>query len=564
MRIMSRISIYNENEVTVAIYRDQQLPEYNANPMIQALPPIMSKRQFLKSVTTLPNFSAAERLLEPDLRFHCVERLSRYFTPIVCTIELQRIISILLRQGYIARNILQPQYARRANQIYQAIQNKGGKTIENYVDIPTSASGFTLIGPSGMGKTTNLKNILGLYPQVIAHPEHSVYQLVWIKVDCPHAGSLKGLCIDVFKEIDRLLGTNYFKKFGSTRNSEDYMLAQVAQLAHTHHLGMLVIDEMQNLVNARRSKDDLLNFLVKMDNIIGVPVIRVGTNEAYPILQGNFRNARRGTGEGGVLWDRMKQEDENEWRGWKLFVQQMWQFQWTAGYTVLTDEIYEALYFETQGIIDLVVKLFKMVQWRAIAEGEEEIITVDLIHEVAEEGLYLVKPMLAAIRSGDTDWMKKYKDIAPLSTVEYQNKYASKLQSEDLEEIRRLAGKQQEQQSPILSTVILKLIQELNVDALLAKQCAEKVFDPKKKQHNVQALINEAYALSLQSEGSASIEIEKGNRKKSKKAKLEPQYQKNDMRLIVAQAEENGISAHDALKQAGFIRNPIDDFININ
>ncbi len=260
----------------------------------------------------------------------------------------------------------------------------------------------------------------------------------------------------------------------------------------------------------------------------------------------------------------MKQEDENEWRGWKLFVQQMWQFQWTAGYTVLTDEIYEALYFETQGIIDLVVKLFKMVQWRAIAEGEEEIITVELIHEVAEEGLYLVKPMLDAIRSGDTDWMKKYKDIAPLSTVEYQNKYASKLQSEDLEEIRRLAGKQQEQQSPILSTVILKLIQELNVDALLAKQCAEKVFDPKKKQHNVQALINEAYALSLQSEGSASIEIEKGNRKKSKKAKLEPQYQENDMRLIVAQAEENGISAHDALKQAGFIRNPIDDFININ
>ncbi len=433
----------------------------------------------MKSATTLPNFSAEEKLLEADVRFHCVERLSRYFTPIVCTIELQRIISILLRQGYIARNILQPQYARRANQIYQAIQNKGGKTIENYVDVPTSASGFTLIGPSGMGKTTNLKNILGLYPQVIAHPEHSVYQLVWIKVDCPHAGSLKGLCIDVFKEIDRLLSTNYFKKFGSTRNSEDYMLAQVAQLAHTHHLGMLVIDEMQNLVNARRSKDDLLNFLVKMDNIIGVPVIRVGTNEAYPILQGNFRNARRGTGEGGVLWDRMKQEDENEWRGWKLFVQQMWQFQWTAGYTKLTDEIYEALYYETQGIIDLVVKLFKMVQWRAIAEGEEEIITVDLIHEVAEEGLYLVKPMLDAIRSGDTEWMNKYKDIAPLSTLEYQNKYASKLQSEDLEEIRRLARKQQEQQSPILSTVILKLIQELNVDALLAKQCAEKVFDPK-------------------------------------------------------------------------------------
>ncbi len=560
---MNKVLISNGEEATVAIYRDQKLREYNANPMIQALPLIMSDEEFLKSATIMPDFSPEERMFEPHLRFHCVERLSRYFDPIDKTLELQRIISVLLRQGYIARNILQPQYARRANQIYQAIQNKGGKTIENYVDVPTSASGFTLIGPSGMGKTTNLKNILSLYPQVIAHPVHSVYQLVWIKVDCPHAGSLKGLCIDVFKEMDRLLGTNYFKKFGSTRNSEDYMLAQVAQLAHTHHLGMLVIDEMQNLVNARRSKDDLLNFLVKMDNIIGVPVIRVGTNEAYPILQGNFRNARRGTGEGGVLWERMKQEDEDEWGEWQFFVEGMWQYQWTAGYTELTDEIYEALYFETQGIIDLVVKLFKMVQWRVIAEGEEENITVDLIHEVAKEGLYLVKPMLDVIRSGDTDWMLEYKDIAPLSTVEYQNKYASKIESEALKKARRLARKQQEQQSPILSTIILKLIQELNVDALLAKQCAEKVFDPKKKQHNVQALVNEAYALSLQSGGIASIEIEKDNRKKSKKAKLEPKYQENDMRLIVAEAQENGILAHDALKQAGFIRNPIDDFINI-
>ena len=559
---MNKIYIPNGVEATIAQYRDQKLREYNANPMIQALPPIMSDEEFLKSATVMPDFAPEERMFEPHLRFHCVERLSRYFDPIDKTLELQRIISVLLMQGYIARNILRPQYARRAHQIYEAIKTGSGKTIENYVDVPTSASGFTLIGPSGMGKTTNLKNILDLYPQVIAHPEHNVYQLVWIKVDCPHAGSLKGLCIDIFKEIDRLLGTNYFKKFGSTRNSEDYMLAQVAQLSHTHHLGMLVIDEMQNLVNARRSKDDLLNFLVKMDNIIGVPVVRVGTNEAYPILQGNFRNARRGTGEGGVLWDRMKQEDEDEWGEWQFFVEGMWKYQWTTEYTVLNDEIYETLYFETQGIIDLVVKLFKMVQWRAIAEEDNEIITVELIHEVAKEGLYLVKPMLDAIRSGDLDWMNRYKDIAPLNTVEYQTKYASKLESKDLKEIRRLARKKQEQQSPILSTVILKLIQELKVDALLAKQCAEKVFSPEQKPHDIQSLVNEAYALSLQRV--RSLEIETKNQPKSPKAKLEPKYQENDMRLIVAKAQENNISAHDALKQAGFIRNPIDDFININ
>ncbi|MGL6343559.1 MAG: ATP-binding protein, partial [Waterburya sp.] len=512
----------------------------------------------------MPDFSEEERYFERQFRFHCVERLSRYFFPLNKTFELQRIISVLLMQGYLDRNPTKPEYARRANQIYEAIKTASGKTIEKYVNVPTSASGFTLIGPSGMGKSTNFKNILNLYPQVIAHPEYNVYQLVWLKVDCPHAGSLKGLCIDIFKEIDRLLGTNYFKKFGSTRNSEDYMLAQVAQLTHTHHLGMLVIDEMQNLVNARRSKDDLLNFLVKMDNIIGVPVVRVGTNEAYPILQGNFRNARRGTGEGGVLWDRLDEEkfisddeDKDEIGEWQLFVGDdgMWEYQWTNNYTPFTEEISQALYYETQGIIDLVVKLFKMVQWRAISEGKDEIITVELIHEVAEEGLYLVKPMLDAIRSGDTEWMNKYKDIAPLSTVEYQNKYASKLESKDLKEIRRLASKKQSKLSPILHAVILHLIEELDVEPALAKLSAEAVVQDNNST-DIKFLIKEAYKVALQ--GGRSFE------NKNRNTKPKPVYQENDMRLIVAQAKENDISAYEALKQAGFIKNPIDDFININ
>ncbi len=144
---------------------------------------------------------------------------------------------------------------------------------------PETVNIISIIVESGLGKSTNLANILELYPQVIIHPQHSVTQIVWLKVDCPHAGSLKGLCTDIFLGIDRLLGTNNFKKFGSKGNSEDYMLAQVAQLAHTYHLGLLVIDEMQNLANARRGRDDLLNFLVKMDNIISIPVIRVGTND---------------------------------------------------------------------------------------------------------------------------------------------------------------------------------------------------------------------------------------------------------------------------------------------
>ncbi|MEH2463228.1 hypothetical protein [Nostoc sp.] len=169
------IRIPNGELAIVARYIDQKLPEYNANPLIQALPPILSAKEFLNKVTRTPEFHEEEKELEAHYRFHCIERLSRYFDPQNKTVELQKVICALIMTGYLARNVLKPEYASRSRQIYNAIKDGGGKNLENYVNLPTSASGLTLIGPSGMGKSTNFQNILNLYPQVILHPEHSVY-----------------------------------------------------------------------------------------------------------------------------------------------------------------------------------------------------------------------------------------------------------------------------------------------------------------------------------------------------------------------------------------------------
>lgn len=546
------IEIPQGKRAAVAKYKDHKLPEYNSNPMIQALPPILSRAEFTEFVTRYPDFAPEEREFDEHYRFHCIERLSRYFDPLSKTIDLQQVVSVLLMTGYLGRNPLKPEYGSRSRQIYEAVKVGGGKSLEDYVDVPTSASGLTIIGPSGIGKSTNLQNILSLYPQVIVHPEYSVYQIVWLKVDCPHAGSLKGLCTDIFLAVDRLLGTNNFRKFGSKGNSEDYMLAQVAQIAHTQHLGLLVIDEMQNLVTARRSCSDMLNFLVKLDNIIGVPVIRVGTNEAFPILQGNFRNARRGTGEGSVIWERMLQDEE-----WTFFMEGMWEYQWTKTYIPFTDEINEALYEESQGIIDIAIKLYKMVQWKVISIGNEEIINADMIHQVAKEGLYLVKPMLDAIKSGDKEWMIKYKDIAPLDTIEYHNKCLSELETKDLKEIRRLARKQQSMgnASLIINHVILELL-KLDIEPTKAKVCAENVvISDEEHTKDIPSLVKEAYMLAL--EGGQVKEVKA--KISSQKVKLKPKSQEdNDIRVIIENANKNQKPAFDNLQASGIIKDPLE------
>ncbi|MBD2413794.1 transposase [Nostoc calcicola FACHB-389] len=547
------IRIPNGKLAVVARYIDQKLPEYNANPLIQALPPILSAKEFLNKVTITPEFHEQERELEAHYRFHCIERLSRYFDPQNKTVELQKVICTLIMKGYLARNLLKPEYASRSRQIYHAMEDGGGKNLEKYVNLPTSASGLTLIGPSGMGKSTNFQNILNLYDQVIFHPDYSVYQIVWLKVDCPK--TLKGLCTDIFTEIDKLLGSKLFNKFSSSRSSEDYLLAQLAQIAHTHHLGVLVIDEIQNLVTTKRSRDEILNFLVKLDNIIGIPVIRIGTNEAISILQSNFRNARRSTGEGSVIWDRMLNNDE-----WCFFMEGMWEYQWTKTPVPFSEQLKEIFYYESQGIIDIAVKLYKMVQWRAISIGGGEVITIDLIRQAAKDGLYFVKPMLDAIRSGDKEWMIKYKDIAPLDTTEYQNKCLSGLDYNDLKEIQRLARKQQNQQkvSPKLNWIIARLL-ELEVEASRAKECAEQVIVINDENADIATLVNKAYALALQG-GQVNTNLVKTSQKK---AKLKTKYIENDILCAVENAQKEKKSAYEGLKLAGIIKNPVEDFINI-
>ena len=147
--------------------------------------------------------------------------------------------------------------------------------------------------------------VLGLYPQVInhAHP-FRLKQIVWLRLEAPALGSLKQLCIDFFDAIDRLIGTDYVKRY-ATHVGVEQMLPSMAQVAHIHALGALVIDEIQHLKAVKVGAEALMKFLVKLVNTIGVPVVTIGTMGALSIIQKSFSQARRSTGLGSLTWERM-------------------------------------------------------------------------------------------------------------------------------------------------------------------------------------------------------------------------------------------------------------------
>ena len=111
----------------------------------------------------------------------------------------------------------------------------------------SAASRFTIISVSGVGKSTAVEKILSLYPQRIIHTRYREMpfvstQLVWLKLDCPHDGSLKQLCYQFFYVLDMAAGTDYFQQYAKGRYSIDMLLIIITQLVRQFQIGILVID----------------------------------------------------------------------------------------------------------------------------------------------------------------------------------------------------------------------------------------------------------------------------------------------------------------------------------
>ena len=346
------------------------------------------------------------------------------------------------------------------------------------------------------------------------------------------------------------------------------MLARMALVASIHSLGVLVIDEIQDLSTAKSGgSEKMLNFFVKLVNTIGVPVVRIGTNKALPILQGDFRQARRGTGEGGVYWERMMRDTPEEKEIWRFFVEGFFDYQWTRNSVRLTDELDELLHEESQGIVDIAIKLFMIAQWRAIAV-ESEIITPDLIKQVASDSLHLVRPMLDALKSGDKERIAKYSDIKPLDIKDFYEHFRSKLEVKKQSDLEKLRANSLTTQTPtdipsFLREVILQLM-SLDLPPALAKLHAESVVAAREPDATVADLTRKAYETALKEGLTPQEKPEVKEQKSANKQVRSKSYVHGDLRLIVTEAKKNKASAYQALKNHGVLKPPMQDVLAVN
>lgn len=391
----------------IADYKTSPIPGYQGNPLIEALIPIVENDVIYHDMKQLPLFNPLQRHDAKELRYHHILGLMDFFLPLGRHLELADTIDQMVRTGYRGRNPKTPDFKRQLQENYQRRQN-GDTTVPIPRTAPTCQSA-AVVGVSGGGKTGTVTRALNRYDKVIYHPalKDKIFQIPWLRLECPHNGKITQLCSEFFGRVDERLGTDYAQRFDRAGINDNILVDQINAIATKHAIGIIVIDELQHIKpRTDRQIKEFMNFLVNLVNRSVVPIIFIGTMACADVLQNTFRQARRSIG--------------HEWLNyelgpdWTYLMKKMWEYQWTKEHADLSDEILAVIYDETQGVLDLAVKLFMFSQQRAIVTGNE-VLSAGLIKQVAKERLKVVKPMIDALRSGDAVLMAKYDDLSPLN-----------------------------------------------------------------------------------------------------------------------------------------------------
>lgn len=379
---------------------------YKGNPFIESLPPVMDKDSFFSRIAEKPGLVYGKAIEVLISLIHQIR--NSLFIPLSYHYFLYLKICNIIRENYRMRTPLE--WTKTINEIKRWYDHPN--QLPPFIRHPIL--GLSVLGVSGMGKSTMLDKILRLFPQMIIHKELGVKQVVYLKIDCTMKGSTKHICRSFFDELDRVTGENYSRKY--QRDSEEKLMIQMANKAVLHQLGVLVIDEVHNLATATKSNcESVLNFFKELTNRIGVPIIYVGTAEAAPILFGNYQTASRTQGIGMPVLDRFQEEDPE----WKYFVDKLWNCQIFPEPGEIPEEVRKMYYSQSQGVLREVMQVHCNAQEIALFNGSN-LVTADNIRSTAHM-LGATSVAMKGLRNNNRTIKRHFNDLSMTAAYLYRD-----------------------------------------------------------------------------------------------------------------------------------------------
>ena len=315
------------------------------NPLLASMPEMLTPQKLMRAIQSLPDLPPIPSQEELTL-------LSSIFIPMAYMYTLYDQLYRAIRTTYTTRNVLEG--VRQTNALFR------GNTGSCYA---TQAAAGSILGVPGIGKTSAIRHCLDVMPQVVEHTEFEgrpffCKQVFYLRVECPSDCSVKTLALNLVAALDRAIGSSYLDQLTALRSAAaSAIAAQVKILCMTHHVGLILVDEIQNaVVTARKNHQvkPLIKFLVELTNDTCTGVFFAGTPLAEELFISQEHLKRRTRG---LRLLPLKPDGV-----YRSFLKQLWRYQLTPERTELTEVLANKLYDWSGGIPGYIVKIFQESQ----------------------------------------------------------------------------------------------------------------------------------------------------------------------------------------------------------
>ena len=330
----------------------------SSNPYLEAMPDMLSSEQFTQVIASYPPIPHDLAQMSPEERRGLLPALSSVYVPMPYQYAIYDTLYRAIATTYRTADVVE---STRAINAYYCGRNT------NYA---TQADSGSILGVPGCGKTATVRRCLSTMPQVIEHMEYQgqplfCKQILWLHVECPSDCSVKTLGFNVMAALDKAIGSHYLDSTQGLRSASASAIAtQTKILLANNHVGLLVIDEIQNAVlTARKNRQEkpLLRFLVELTNETMTSIYFIGTPVAEELFVSQEHLKRRTRG--------IRLAPFRPDGAYLDFLNKIWLYQYTTQAAELTTSITNKLYDCSGGIPAYVIKIFAESQAQALLTG---------------------------------------------------------------------------------------------------------------------------------------------------------------------------------------------------
>ena len=222
----------------------------------------------------------------------------------------------------------------------------------------------SIIGVPNVGKSRSIGRAISLITDdrliELDHPYRKVIPI--LQVQSQQDASIKGLLLEILRQISVILDSGYYEAAIKTRATVDGLIGMAAQALQ--QVCVLVIDECQSIFISKNARNTVA-CLLQLINQSRCSLVFVGTPDCLPYIESVPYLARRMLG---LQYGPMPYDEH-----FKRLCQILLSYRYVKDPIVITDAITQFLYEHSAGLVGNVMSMVHDCQEIAIISGTETV-----------------------------------------------------------------------------------------------------------------------------------------------------------------------------------------------